>query len=541
MTKEIDNILRKMSDGTMDADDRRQLQNFIAESQENKEYYLKHCRMESELEFRGGSLSKDLLKTVMNENRRNFMNAIVKIAALITISIVSLTIYSIAGKSSNSSLTADVKAPERGKSVAKMERSILATFKYGGKNGEEILDGDEVSSGYYELTNGIIKLTYKNGATVIVESPGKFELVDYDSMKLFSGKASIYSPDGANYKVHAPGVLVEDLGTEFSVEMVEGEHLDVHVYDGLVKVESNDESEVHKVHVKEGEAVRVIYDPNGQVIAGIDLRNDLFIRQISNPNDIYSKEIVKMDPVAYFPMDVMDNGVLKDYSIYKNNGISRNVQNESSFFTQGKFGSAIRISGANKKSYIYVPDYPKTKNSNITVMAWVYAKSRPKWATIMKNWTDQNKGQYHFGLSEHGYLDIEILPENIDFMKDPENKARQDLEIHKESIHMRENTRFPLYSWQHVAFVHDGNELRLYRNAKLVNSLKTPPMQNTDKPKMVSIGTKLRANEIDYSGVPGHWDGMLDEVAIFNYVMTEKELEYIYNQVYSAKSHKTSK
>lgn len=98
---------------------------------------------------------------------------------------------------------------------------------------------------------------------------------------------------------------------------------------------------------------------------------------------------------------------------------------------------------------------------------------------------------------------------------------------------MQENTKFPLYTWQHVAFVHDGEELRLYRNAKLVNSLKTPPMQYTEKPKMVSIGTKLRANELEYSGAPGHWDGMLDEVAIFNKTMTEDELKYIYNQVYS--------
>ena len=538
MNKEIDDILCRMSDGTMTADDRQKLQEFINQSAENKEYYLKHCRMESELQFRGGSLSKELLKTAMNENRRVFMSALVKIAALITVSIVSFTIYSLAGKAShNDSLTGEVK-PERGKVVARIEKSILAAFEYGNRKGEELLDGDDVEAGLYHLTNGIIKLSYKNGASVILESPGKFKLIDYDSIEMLSGKASIYSPDNSNFKVRAPGVLVEDLGTEFSVDMVEGEHLDVHVFDGVVRVESEDESHVDKVQVHEGEAVRVIYDPNGQVIAGIDLRNDIFIRQISNPNEVYSREIVKMDPVAYFPMDVMDNGVLKDYSIFKNNGISRNVQNEQYFFVQGRFGSAIKISGANKKSYIYVPDYPKTKNSQITVMAWIYAKSRPKWATIMKNWTDQNKGQYHFGLNEDGFLDIEILPESLDFMDLPENKARKDLEVHKESIHMRENTRFPLYSWQHVAFVHDGDELRLYRNAKLVNSLKTPPIQYTGKPKMVSIGTKLRANELDYSGSPGHWDGMLDEVAIFNRVMSEDELKYIYNQVYSGKSKK---
>ena len=67
MNKEIDDILRRMTDGTMTAEDRKALQDFVGQSPENKEYYLKHCRMESELQFRGGNLSKELLKTAMNE------------------------------------------------------------------------------------------------------------------------------------------------------------------------------------------------------------------------------------------------------------------------------------------------------------------------------------------------------------------------------------------------------------------------------------------------------------------------------------------
>ena len=232
-------------------------------------------------------------------------------------------------------------------------------------------------------------------------------------------------------------------------------------------------------------------------------------------------------------MDVQEDGVLVDYSLYKNNGKSRGVKEQSNFFKQGKFGPAIRIGGANTGSHIFVKDYPKTKDSQITGMAWVKAKSRTKWATIMKNWVDGTKGQFHFGLDEFGYLDIEILPEDDSFYDSPELQNRDDVYLHGRSIHMRESVKFPLGTWQHVAFVHDGEHLYLYRNGKIVTSLKTPKINYPAETKILSIGTKLKSDLMSHSHYKSHWDGMLDEITIFNRALSPKEIEYVYEQVYS--------
>ena len=44
-------------------------------------------------------------------------------------------------------------------------------------------------------------------------------------------------------------------------------------------------------------------------LAGVDYRSDLFIRQLETPNAKYAKEIVKMNPVLYYPMDVQEDGI----------------------------------------------------------------------------------------------------------------------------------------------------------------------------------------------------------------------------------------
>ncbi|MCM8532318.1 MAG: LamG domain-containing protein, partial [Lentisphaeraceae bacterium] len=332
------------------------------------------------------------------------------------------------------------------------------------------------------------------------------------------------------------GVTIEDLGTEFSVDYQENKNLDLYVFKGVVKIETAEENDSDKALLKAGEAIRVIYGRGGELsLAGIDHRNDLFIRQLETPNSKYSREIVKMEPVLYFPMDVVENGTLKDYSIYKNDGVSRGVADQHNFFAQGKFGTAINVSGANRGSYIFVDDYPKTKDSMVTGMAWVKAKSRPRWATIMKNWVDGSKCQFHFGLDEFGYLDIEIMPEDDSFFDSKELQTRDDVSLHGKSIHLREREKFPLNTWQHVAFVHDSKTLYLYRNGKLMTQLNTPAIKYPSYTKILSLGTKLSNNLKNHSSWKSHWDGLLDEVVIFNKAMSSKEIEYIYNQVYSNK------
>ena len=156
--------------------------------------------------------------------------------------------------------------------------------------------------------------------------------------------------------------------------------------------------------------------------------------------------------------------------------------------------------------------YPKSQLGEISISAWVCAKSRPQWATIVKNWGQSEWGQFHFGLNPEGFLDVEVMTNN------------------KEKVHIFENEKFPVGSWQHVAFVHTGTEVILYRNGKIIAHEKVNGLNMHGQLKSLGIGTKIDDNDRYPSQQdPGHWDGSLDEVAIFNYALNELEIKRLYD------------
>jgi hypothetical protein len=80
-----------------------------------------------------------------------------------------------------------------------------------------------------------------------------------------------------------------------------------------------------------------------------------------------------------------------------------------------------------------------------------------------------------------------------------------------------------------VAFVADGQTLRLYRNGEEVSSAPYKGLVRDPRIKALAIGTKL-----DLSGEePDHvdfnmWDGRLDELAIFNHALSPGEIRELY-------------
>ena len=80
-------------------------------------------------------------------------------------------------------------------------------------------------------------------------------------------------------------------------------------------------------------------------------------------------------------------------------------------------------------------------------------------------------GQFHFGLT-----------------KKATRCWGQRAKIRKSS-HQRKQ-KISTGSWQHVAFVHTGSEVRLFRNGQLISSGKVNGLNNQGKLKSLGIGTK---------------------------------------------------
>ena len=507
--EKMEPLLLKLFDEGLSNDEQVTFQDLVKNSQEAQKIYLDYCQMHAMLSEEMGYLAgniPEITSRPKSEKKFNFV-PLLAVAAILLVSGVLLI------KNFKENRTV-AETPYRGEAIATVTKSVGVEFSFTKGENEPFQVGDNMPAGLYEMNKGVIQLQYANGAVLVLESPAVFELQDFKNIALREGKVSAVIPDTAkSFTVHSAGVSIVDLGTEFSTYVKKDEYVEAHVFKGLVEVQMHYEAGDQSHEVSEGEAVRVLFGKTGPVVAGIDLKKDFFLRQISQPRNEYSKNMLSKEPIVYYPMDISNDGIsLNDWSQNKINGLAADVKDVSSLWTACKVGSAMQLSGSNHKAYVYVKDYPKTSSGKLTVVGWVYAETRPIWATIVKNWGVSKYGQFHFGLNPKGFLDVEIQDES------------------GERFHITEDSnKFPLRQWQHVAFVHNGSTVKLYRNGVIVALADVKGIKHPVELRKMSIGTKLDDSEMYPSlASPGHWDGKLDEIAVFNKALSDVDIEELY-------------
>ena len=222
-----------------------------------------------------------------------------------------------------------------------------------------------------------------------------------------------------------------------------------------------------------------------------------------------------LNPAVYYRMEPSGDGSqLVDSTANKANATVHVGRAIAPVWTVGKIGAALQLGGTAQQAYAAAPEYPQTDGDALTVAGWVYARSRPRWASIAKNWAGGNfdRGQFHFGLNfDGGELEAHIV--------DSSGKE----------IVVKDSVPLPLHSWHHVAFVADGKTLRLYRNGREVDAQPYHKLHRDPRITSLGIGTKLNLagnapEESDYN----MWDGRLDELAIFNHALSAKDIQRLY-------------
>ena len=371
--------------------------------------------------------------------------------------------------------------------------------------------GSTLRAGGLDLRNGLLELTYPSGVVLVLESPARFDLRNATSVRLSDGNLSARVPDGARgFTVETPSARIVDLGTEFGVSAGAASS-EVHVFKGEVIVKTPDEPD--PLRLTTNRASRI--DTQTQTPAGIDFQPERFFRTFEEPSNRYSMLIRQWDPVAYYRMQLTSAASqLLDLSARQLHAqIIRGTSQCS--FVPGKIGAGLRLGGPVARSYAVVPNFPKATTAALTVCAWVRAESRPRWATIAKNWAKDmginHGGQFHFGLFEdEGGLEVHVH------------------NVQGAEVWARESQPLPLGEWQFVAFTLDGAILRLFRNGREVAAAPCAGLSQFAPPAL-GIGVKLDASgrqpEVN---TPGFWDGALDELGIFHRVLSPDQILSLY-------------
>lgn len=88
-----------------------------------------------------------------------------------------------------------------------------------------------------ELTAGLVELRFRKAeASVVIEAPARFQVVDARTLRLESGRATAHVRNGRHgLRILTPHTDVLDLGTRFAVDVESGRRSEVHVFEGKVE------------------------------------------------------------------------------------------------------------------------------------------------------------------------------------------------------------------------------------------------------------------------------------------------------------------
>ena len=105
-----------------------------------------------------------------------------------------------------------------------------------------VRSGDTIAPGKLTLNKGLAQIEFFSGATALIEGATQIEIISAWEARCVSGRVRVHVPPAAKgFLMHAPDVKLEDLGTEFALN-VTGKDSAVHVFDGEVIAHTKDKA-----------------------------------------------------------------------------------------------------------------------------------------------------------------------------------------------------------------------------------------------------------------------------------------------------------
>ena len=359
-------------------------------------------------------------------------------------------------------------------------------------------------AGDYELRTGLMNLGFGGGVMVYLEAPARFDVVSDRRVVLHSGRLSAtVPPEGIGFTVETPEAEVVDFGTEFSID-VEGGTSEVHVFDGLVRVNpgtSNQRDSSKSVDLHASEAVRITGGASAPV--GISIETNRFIRNFDEPRLNYARAIKRLSPVAYYRMPIRDRGLVSEppeYSGVVLTGEGKRPPHAKGVFAGGSLKVGVDSIGRGGR----VDSPPAFGTGHFSLTAFVYLEALAQDGVVATNF-DSGHGNFDISLNENASLQAKIRTENPTTFAD--------------EVTTTSGSVLPLKAWRHVVVTVDGENLKLYEDGKLVSATTCDAMA-TNNSGAVWFGTAASATQL--------WNGRIDEVALFNRALEKDEIEALF-------------
>jgi hypothetical protein len=232
---------------------------------------------------------------------------------------------------------------------------------------------------------------------------------------------------------------------------------------------------------------------------------------ITTPMDVYRETIARGELVAEWKFDEGSGNIAYDSSGKINNGTLINNPTR----VDGKLGKALSFDGIN--DYIEIASSPSLNSitTQITILAWVKTDFAQR-GTIIDNWFYDRTVTPQIG--ERAYVFTALSGADagkFDFGLSPQGDGSG-------LIWLTSNTAVPSNQWTHVAFVSNGTITAIYLNGNLDASTSAPNQIHVSN-RPIHIGA-WNAKEVGYPEFSTFFNGVLDEVKIYNRALSAEEI-----------------
>lgn len=226
----MNDLLRKLSDGTLTADETRLLNDHLRGNPEACEVYLNHITLEAQLE-------REFCQPVKTAQKRRFspIRLIRPVLAAAAAIVLAFFLWPQAG------------------SVTPFA-TVLLSENCSWNSTPPLAEGARLAAGRLQLASGTAILRFDGGAEVVLHGQTTLELQSAMQARLLSGEVVIRAEgDAAGFKLLTPASELTDLGTEFAVKVKPTGVTELQVLDGQVAYGSDIATAGHAVRLQNGQ------------------------------------------------------------------------------------------------------------------------------------------------------------------------------------------------------------------------------------------------------------------------------------------------
>jgi ferric-dicitrate binding protein FerR (iron transport regulator) len=385
------------------------------------------------------------------------------------------------------------------------------------------------------LDTGFTRLTLDGKVQVLIQAPAEYTIVSGTRIRLNVGRLTAVVPHSvAGFTVVTHEATITDLGTEFGVEAGE-QYTRTEVFNGRVSVEPRDGPSTVKQILSAGQADRIL--PGGLMLPSepypdLYLRvDDYDVRQAAEASSAagfarwsrFNHSVRQWAGlVAYYDFQPgsAPGGVLADVSGNGHDGrLGTGSANSAPKWTTGRWPSKQGLLfDSNRDQSVRIPSDSSLNElaKSITIAAWVKPYVRPDdhAGNIIAKFDPYTRKTFEFICFYH---EPGVTPWSLYFGADNGDPAFGAKHGHRltPSVLPKDGR------WMLIAVSSKpGGQTRFYVNGELASSI-------ADGPKAFASMADVIIGASEW-GTSHQFNGIMDELALFNRQLTDEEIEEIY-------------